>query len=88
MLTFGKAVYGSGVGRKIAEMLEVDEKDIGQQLPTAEQQYKGKDSQTTGLQKALLSYCSPCFTVHNARVLVGTCEDIRIRESRISIQFV
>ena len=42
MLTFGKAVYGSGVGRKIAEMLEADEKDIGQHLPTAEQQYKGK----------------------------------------------
>lgn len=42
MLTFGKAVYGSGVGNKIAEMLEADEKEIGQQLPTAEQQYKGK----------------------------------------------
>lgn len=42
MLTFGKAVYGSGVGRKIAEMLEADDKDIGQQLPTAEQQYKGR----------------------------------------------
>lgn len=42
MLTFGKAVYGSGVGRKIAEMLEADDKDITQQLPTAEQQYKGR----------------------------------------------
>ena len=42
MLTFGKAVYGSGVGRKIVDMLEVDEKELGQQLPTLEQQYKGE----------------------------------------------
>lgn len=42
MLTFGKAVYGSGVGRKIVDMLEVDEKELGQQLPTSEQQYKGE----------------------------------------------
>ena len=42
LLALGKAIFGSGVGNRVSDMIEVDSKEFAQQLPVLEQQYKGQ----------------------------------------------